>query len=328
MAEGTHKPDSRIITESLVDAGLEVSRRLGVAAILVYADAFEGYEAVSDFIARAGEMKAIVVTRDAGACASCEKMGATSLRVPDVRLTRVGQVKVAVLLAASRRIIGHDDRVLCLSGIAKSGVLDSLFVASVGEEFELFAADGTEQIPHHVRTEVFERVLDLAIQLGAEGREGRPVGTIFVLGDTDAVLRHSEQLILNPFRGYPKEERNILDPELAETVKEFSTLDGAFLIREDGTVETAGCYLRSTIPGQPLRRGLGARHKSAAAVTAATDAVSITVSESTGNVTVYENGKMLFEIEKPLPTPSAARGAGHVHEDVDEDMPAGGEGGG
>ena len=184
----------------------------------------------------------------------------------------------------------------------------------MGAEFELFEADGVEEIPSHVRTEVFERVLDLAISLGVEGREGRPVGTIFVLGDTDEVLRHSEQLILNPFRGYPEDERNILAPQLTETVKEFSTLDGAFIIREDGVIEAAGRFLRSTIPGRPLPQGLGARHKSAAAVTAATSAVAIAISESTGNVTIFEKGKILFEIEKPRPVGHQPPAQGHLYQ--------------
>jgi len=139
------------------------------------------------------------------------------------------------------------------------------------------------------------------------------VGTIFVLGDSDEVLRHSEPLILNPFRGYPDDERNILDPQLTETVKEYATLDGAFIIRDDGVIEAAGRFLRSTIPGRPLPSGLGARHQSAAAVTAATQAVALAVSESTGNVTIFEKGKILFEIERPRPLGHQPPSDGHLY---------------
>jgi len=288
-------------TEVLLAAARDVAGRVDARAIVVYADAFPDQDAVGRFLEAARGVEVIVATRDVAGCQLCDRLGAQTVQVPDVRLTRMGQVKVAILLAVSRGLIARGDRVLCLSGIAASGAIDSLLVTEVGEEFELFAAQGAEDIPRHVRSEVFERVLDLAVSLGIEGREGRPVGATFVLGDTADVLKHSDQLILNPFRGYPEHERNILDPHLTETVKEFSTLDGAFVIREGGVIETAGRFLRSTIPGQPLPRGLGARHKSAAAITAATDAVAVTVSESTGNVTVYENGKILFEIEKPRP---------------------------
>ena len=79
------------------------------------------------------------------------------------------------------------------------------------------------------RPAVFERLLTLASELGLEGREGRPVGTLFVVGDSDRVLAQSHQLVINPFHGYPEAERNILDPRLEETIKEFSAIDGAFV---------------------------------------------------------------------------------------------------
>jgi DNA integrity scanning protein DisA with diadenylate cyclase activity len=313
------------VSDLLLEAACHIGRQLHVAAILVYADAFETRERLGEFLDRAGELKLVFATRDAESCEACHELGAITVQVPDVRLSRVGQVKVPILLAVSRGVLQRGDCVLCLSGIAKSGLLDALVVATVGEEFELFPADGTENIPQHVNTEVFERALDLAISLGAEGREGRPAGTTFVLGDTEAVLRHSDQLILNPFQGYPAAERNILDPDLTETVKEFSTLDGAFVIRDDGVIETAGRFLRSTIPGEPLPRGLGARHQSAAAITAATSAVSITVSESTGNVTVYEQGRILFEIEKPRPVRPPAGRPGSRRGAHGEEAPEGGD---
>jgi len=312
------KTEQHPITRSLLAAAREICAKVGARAIVACTDTFPDDEAVAEFLREAEGVRLILATREEDACELGARSGATTLRVPNVRLTRMGQVKVTILLAVSRGLIGHGDTVLCLSGVAGSGVTDALFVTEVGEEFELFEADGAEEIPRHVRTEVFERVLDLAISLGVEGREGRPVGTIFVLGDTEEVLRHSEQLILNPFRGYPESERNILDPALTETVKEFSTLDGAFIIRGDGVIEATGRFLRSTIPGRPLPQGLGARHKSAAAVTAATSAVAVAVSESTGNVTIFEKGRILFEIEKPRPLGHQPPADGHLSARGDE----------
>lgn len=66
------------------------------------------------------------------------------------------------------------------------------------------------------------------------------MGTIFVIGDTRRVLKHSRQLIPNPFKGH---RINVLDKESKEIIKEFAQLDGAFLIREDGRIVAAGRYL-------------------------------------------------------------------------------------
>ncbi|MFW6161827.1 MAG: DNA integrity scanning protein DisA nucleotide-binding domain protein [Planctomycetota bacterium] len=299
------------ITPVMLQTAREIAAKSDCRAILVYADTFRDDEAIRGFVQSVDDAQVILVTRSVDRCRVCEGLGALAVQVPRVRLTRMGQIQVAILLAVSRGLLDRGDRVLCLSGIAESGALDSLLVTEVGGEFELFAAEGAEEIPSHVRSEVFERVLDIAVSLGIEGREGRPVGTLFVLGDTEEVLRHSEQMILNPFRGYPEAERNLLDPLLTETIKEYATLDGAFVVREDGVVECAGRFLRSTIAGRPLPSGLGARHQSAAAVTAATSAVAIAVSESTGNVTIFEKGKILFEIQRPRPLGPEPPAQGH-----------------
>ena len=75
--------------------------------------------------------------------------------------------------------------------------------------------------------------------------------------------------MINPFHGYPESERNILDPRLEETIKEFSAIDGAFIVRGDGVILAAGRYLapRGKLD-PPLPHGLGTRHEAAASITA------------------------------------------------------------
>jgi DNA integrity scanning protein DisA with diadenylate cyclase activity len=151
-----------------------------------------------------------------------------------------------------------------------------------------------------------ESIFDLAGAveecISREGHDsGNRVGTTFVIGDSERVLGFSRQMVLNPFMGYSDEERNILDPALEATVKEFAAIDGAFVTHGDGQIEAAGVYLKPGVAGEILPRGLGTRHESAAGITATTDAVAITVSESTGTVTVFRGGKILIELERPRP---------------------------
>jgi DNA integrity scanning protein DisA with diadenylate cyclase activity len=143
-------------------------------------------------------------------------------------------------------------------------------------------------------------MLTLAGELGAEGREGRPVGTLFVLGDSDHVLDQSRQLVINPFFGYPEAERNVLDPHLEETIKEFSAIDGAFVVRGDGVILSAGRYLSPAAkPEEPLSQGLGTRHEAAASITVTTDALALCISQSTGTVSIYRRGRLMTDIAKP-----------------------------
>ncbi len=130
-------------------------------------------------------------------------------------------------------------------------------------------------------------------------KEGRKsVGTIFVLGKHEDVLKYSHPMVINPFQGYPEEERNILDPRLKETVKEFSSIDGAFIIRDDGIILAAGRHLDASGENIEIPLGLGSRHRAAAGITNLTDAMAVVVSEGTGSVRIFHHGKIFTEIEK------------------------------
>ena len=151
-----------------------------------------------------------------------------------------------------------------------------------------------------VEPEVFNAVLNIACELAAQGRESRKVGTIFVLGDDEKVIQLSRQMIMNPFQGHPEEDRNILNPDLEETIKEYSSIDGAFVIKSNGVIITAGRHLSAALESRDFPSGLGSRHIAAAGITNLTKAVAIVVSQSTGDVTVFKNGRLFVTIEKPV----------------------------
>ena len=291
------------ITRSLVTHVGSVVASCGASAVIVYADALK-----EDGLSLLEELhcKVFFVTKTPRQ----EKKGTHFIRVPDVPLSRLGQVKIAVFMALTKGLVSRGDIVVCLSGFTASGTVDTLVVTEVGSEFEMLAPLKPEEEPSlDSGPEVIERVLELATTLGNEGRESKPVGAIFVVGDASRVLSMSRPLILNPFHGHPEEKRNIMDRAFEETIKELSTIDGAFVVRGDGVVESCGVLLKTT--GQELfelPRGLGARHHAAAGITAVTRATAVTVSESTGNVMVFRGGKAILEVEKIRLGGSPARG--------------------
>jgi len=140
-------------------------------------------------------------------------------------------------------------------------------------------------------------VIDIALDIGALGREGKSVGTIFAIGDSEKVMAKSHQAVFNPFRGYSREERMVNRPEVVESLKEIAKLDGAFVITEDGAVEAAGRHLDARAGHFEQRKGFGSRHRSAAAISRETDCVSVVVSESTGRVTIFAAGKIIGSLE-------------------------------
>src|SRR3954468_23624156 len=135
------------------------------------------------------------------------------------------------------------------------------------------------QIPEY-GSEAVEPLIELAVEIAREGREGRRIGTLFTLGDHEAVLARSRSLILDPLYGHPESKRCITDPNLRGTIKELAQLDGAFVLTEDGIFVAACRYLDAAGTGIEVPLGLGSRHLAAANMSAATHAVGVVVSES------------------------------------------------
>jgi diadenylate cyclase len=143
--------------------------------------------------------------------------------------------------------------------------------------------------------DVLEPLIELAVEIAREGREGRRIGTLFTLGDEDAVLAKSRPLILDPLTGHPETARHVSDPNLRGTIKELAQLDGGFVVSSSGVFLSACRYLDASAQQVEVPLGLGSRHIAAAHMSAATDAVGIVVSESS-IVRLFCHGKLVAEI--------------------------------
>ncbi len=285
----------RELSRAVIDGARSVAKEAGVRAVFLNADLLPDPIQLAGLF---GETEVVLFTRKRRQAVELEGVIEKIIYLPPVNLKRIEQIKLAALLALSKGYLRPGDLILFLSGILHLGALDTMVVMEVGEEFEIFSLEEGASFVEVVEPEVFAKVADLAVELGQEGREGKPVGALFVLGDTEAVMRYADQLVLNPFQGYPEERRNILDSNIMESVKEFCAIDGAFIIRSDGVIVTAGAFLRPPLAGEDLPHGLGARHAVAASMSASTDAVLVTLSESNGTVRIFKGGRMVTEIEQ------------------------------
>lgn len=151
-----------------------------------------------------------------------------------------------------------------------------------------------------VPREVLHAVLTLALEIAVEGREGRSIGTAFIIGDPEEIFRHSHQAILNPYQGQPAALRDIKNKDNWESVKEFAQLDGVFVIDKSGDIRSAGRYLDVSGRDITLPGGLGGRHRATASITHAVPAVGITVSESGGMVRIFRDGICKISIRSDI----------------------------
>ena len=200
------------------------------------------------------------------------------------------RVWIAWINKAIRDEKGHIVEVLCIGNDITDRKRDGVVQISTDTWKDLVVSDTD------VTDVVFDAVFHICTEISIEGREGKAVGTTFLIGDTKHVLEKSRQIILNPFEGHRPEARVITSPDLKENIKALAQLDGAFVITGDGFVESVGRYITVDSSTVKLPPGMGTRHNSVAAITAVTKTVGIVVSQSGGGITVFRNGQIVKKI--------------------------------
>lgn len=214
--------------------------------------------------------------------------------------TRQVQLSQALLEAIADDLVQTGDRIVAVySGFEREN-LDTLSVINLSEHLARLTTRDLQRLETQVPLQTLRKVVDLAVEIGREGREGKKVGTLLVVGNHRKVMELSHEAIHDPFRGYPRKEKMITSPRVRESVKELAQIDGAFVISSDGCVMGAGRMLDAPAEELTLSKGLGSRHWAAAAISKATKAIAIVVSESTGTVRVFQNGVVVLRIEPML----------------------------
>jgi len=218
------------------------------------------------------------------------EMGIKVKNIKDTPLSSLNileQVQNLLLSICIEGLISIDDRVLCLIYTE----LEALISFNVSDLAIMHLKD---EIGNRGDIKILETILNLASEISREGREGRSVGALFVLGDSENVLKYSRPLILNPFKGHSEDTRNVLNKENWETIKELAQLDGAFLINNDGIAIATGRYIGVSWDIY-LQGGLGGRHLAAASISKTTKAIAISVSTS-GIIRIFKDGREIFKV--------------------------------
>ncbi|MCU0632046.1 MAG: PAS domain S-box protein [Methanolinea sp.] len=215
---------------------------------------------------------------------------ASGLRINEMMLRGGEPVWVAWHTRAIRDGSGHLEEVVCIGhDITDHEHRDRRRISTAMWRDTVIT--GTD-----IQEGVFDSVLYICMEIAKEGREGKQVGTAFIIGDSDAVLVKSKQLILNPFEGHPAADRMITNHDIKENIKELAQLDGAFVVRGDGRIEAAARYITIDTSKVGIPKGLGTRHSSVAGITLVTNAIGIVLSQSGGKISIFKNGRMVQEI--------------------------------
>tara|TARA_Y100000310_G_scaffold335205_1_gene416679 strand:- start:1345 stop:2172 length:828 start_codon:yes stop_codon:yes gene_type:complete len=202
-------------------------------------------------------------------------------------------VKEILMEAITKDYIKKGEKVVCIEdGSMGTGYKGILFIFDVDD---VFFKMGKQNISEHIDQGIIEAVLSIAMELSHEGREGKRIGTGFVIGDISEINKYLKQLIINPF-GRLEEKVKITDPSIKETIKEFAQLDGVFVIDLEGNIISAGTYLDVKTSDFEFPEGFGTKHRSCAAITKDTNAISIVVSESGGKIRILKDGRIAVKV--------------------------------
>jgi diadenylate cyclase len=244
------------------------------------------------------QLRIIVVTPNKETYDSLIQAGLETIRLPLRVSDRYKQIRYIISVAVQSTRIASGDRIICAIGRNfYPGEGDLVVLTDVEPSLENLAVSDLIRLTDGVRPMALEAAVMVACKIGRAARRGKRIGTIFTLGDSLKVLKGSRQLVPNPFQGHDEMLHRLTNPDIHETLVELSKLDGAFVVRGDGFIQTAGVFLATAEAQIELPSGLGARHVAAAAVTKRTEATAIVVSATDGNVRVFSGGKLVLQID-------------------------------
>ncbi|MEK6973782.1 MAG: diadenylate cyclase [Nanoarchaeota archaeon] len=206
----------------------------------------------------------------------------------------VTPIKEILIEGINKNYIEKGDRVVCVQDeTLGTGYKGLLFIFDVDN---IFFDISTHNLAENINSDVVESVINIALELSKEGREGKKIGTAFIIGDKNEIVKYTRQLIINPFAGYSENAKKITDPLMRETIKNFAQLDGVFILERTGAIITAGAYIDVEAKNVDLPPGFGTRHRNCAALTKETDSIAVVVSESGGIVRVFKQGKIVMKL--------------------------------
>ena len=273
-------------------------RRLAVEneaeSVLILAEQPYDFSAISQFLK---DVKLIVASDKPDVQRAATEDSVALVPLLDEPQTRQTQLTQALLEAIADELIKSGDKIVALYAVFERANIDTVSLINLQEHLAKLTSRDLRRLETTVPLETLRQVVDLAVEIGSEGREGKPVGALFVVGNHRKVMQLSHEQVHDPFRGYPRSERLIRSPRVRESIKELAQIDGAFVISSDGVAIAAGRILNASAENIILSKGLGARHWAAAAISKATNAVAIVVSQSTGSVRIFQNGTVVLRIE-------------------------------
>jgi DNA integrity scanning protein DisA with diadenylate cyclase activity len=279
---------------ALIDLAAHLCQETEASSLLVMLEGPTAWDQLRDGV---GDLKVVVAADTAEELAGADEAGLATIILNMADSPVIEKLTQALLTGVAREVLSPGARVVVVYSGFEVNSIDSISFIELDEHLGRLTARDLRQLETSVPLETLKTVVDLSVEIGREGREGKAIGTMFVVGDTRKVISHCQPAGFDPVKGYSRAERDLHDPRVREAVKEVAVLDGAFIINADGTVEKAAQLVDAPYANLTLSKGLGARHWAGAAISKATSSIAVVVSQSSGTVRLFQNGEVMLRIE-------------------------------
>jgi diadenylate cyclase len=248
-----------------------------------------------------GQCRIIAATANPETYDALSVTGLVTIRLPLHAIDKHRQIRHVLSVALKSNSVSAGELVICAVGQdVYPGEARLVVVTEVEPDLEELVITDLVKLTDGIRPKALDFAVAIACKIGRAARRGKRIGAMIMLGDSLKVLEGSRQLIPNPFQGHEKANRTLMNPDIHDAIVELSKLDGAFVVRGDGFIQTAGVFLAAFKVDVDLPIGLGARHASAAAVTARTAATGVVVSATDGNVRVFSGGRLVLRMDPDI----------------------------
>ena len=292
---------------SYLDAAVKLAKGIEADGILILLERSTDWKRLRK---KAASHTLIVASNDPAIhdAAVENELNSIQLEIPESSIQN--QLTQAMIESVAAEIIRPGSVMVAVYSNFESEDIDTISVLKLTERLGRLTARDLKKLETKVPLDTLKMVVDLAVQVGREGREGKSVGTMFVVGDHRRVLEESRPAGFDMVKGYTRKERNISDAKVREGIKELAQLDGCFVISADGTVEGSARIIDTSPVEVTMTKGLGSRHFAGAAISKNTKAIAVVVSESNGTVRIFQNGEVVLRIE-PLQRAMKFKGLEH-----------------
>ncbi len=280
--------------EAVFTSAVKLTEILEASAVLLL---LEGPADWTRLRALAGQTRVLLAADDEDSVEGAAELGMNTLVLDMADRPVNAKLEQALLEALADDLLKPGAKVIAVYSSFEAGTYDSISHVGLGESLGRLTVRDLQQLETSVPLDTLQTVVNMAVEIGREGREGKPVGTILVVGDTRNVLKRTRSAGFDPVKGYSRKERNLRSSRVREGIKEIAILDGAIIISSEGVVEAAARYIDAPALDISLSKGLGSRHWAAAAISKASRAVAVAVSETSGTVRVFQSGKVMLRIE-------------------------------